>query len=85
MSLLMGQPQQMSYAQDLPSVASMDDNNNRYHQLPITSQMPSTTTTTNSINAAPDLLVIASTISVGQEGLVWTESSFLKAVEEECN
>ncbi|KAF3540511.1 hypothetical protein F2Q69_00024940 [Brassica cretica] len=46
MSLLMGRPQQMSDVQDLASVASMDDNNNRYQQLPVTSQMPSTTTTT---------------------------------------
>ncbi|CAH8348407.1 unnamed protein product [Eruca vesicaria subsp. sativa] len=54
-SLLMGQLQQMSGVQYLPSVASMDDNNNSYHQLPITSQIPSTTTTTTSTNAAPDL------------------------------
>ncbi|XP_056853511.1 agamous-like MADS-box protein AGL36 [Raphanus sativus] len=43
-SLLMGQPQQMSDVQ--ASVASMDDNSYCYHQLPITSQMPVTTTTT---------------------------------------
>ncbi|KAL0692347.1 hypothetical protein Bca4012_059527 [Brassica carinata] len=45
MSLLMGQPNQMS-VQDLAIVASVDDNNN-YHQLPNTSQIPSTTTTTD--------------------------------------
>ena len=50
MSLLMGRPQQMSDVQDLASVASMDDNNNRYQQLPVTSQMPSTTTTTAAAN-----------------------------------
>ncbi|KAL0792395.1 hypothetical protein Bca101_063772 [Brassica carinata] len=52
MSLLMGQPQQMSDGQDLANVASMDDNDNCYQQLPVTSQMPSTTTTTA---AAADL------------------------------
>ncbi|CAN7045581.1 unnamed protein product [Brassica rapa subsp. trilocularis] len=42
--LLMGQPQQMSDGQDPATVASMDDKNNGYHQLLITSQMPLTTT-----------------------------------------
>ncbi|KAF8095659.1 hypothetical protein N665_0326s0001 [Sinapis alba] len=46
-SLLMGQSnQQMSDVQDLASVASMENDNNRYHQLPITSQMPLATTAT---------------------------------------
>ncbi|KAH0851563.1 hypothetical protein HID58_091027 [Brassica napus] len=52
MSLLMGQPQQMSDGQDTATVASMDDKNNGYHQLPITSQMPLTTTTTTAAAAA---------------------------------
>ncbi|CAN7004196.1 unnamed protein product [Brassica oleracea var. botrytis] len=51
MSLLMGRPQQMSDVQDPASVASMDDNNNRYQQLPVTSQIPSTTTTTTTAGA----------------------------------
>ncbi|KAH0851561.1 hypothetical protein HID58_007523 [Brassica napus] len=49
--LLMGQPQQMSDGQDPATVASMDDKNNGYYQLPITSQMLLTTTTA----AAADL------------------------------
>ncbi|KAF2600037.1 hypothetical protein F2Q68_00012195 [Brassica cretica] len=52
MSLLMGQPQQMSDVQEPARVASMGDNNNGYHQLLVTSQMPFTTTTTA---AATDL------------------------------
>ncbi|CAN7004187.1 unnamed protein product, partial [Brassica oleracea var. botrytis] len=52
MSLLMGRPQQMSDVQDPASVASMDDNNNRYQQLPVTSQIPSTTTTTTTTAGA---------------------------------
>nr|VDD26914.1 unnamed protein product [Brassica oleracea] len=48
MSLLMGQPHQMSDVQEPARVASMGDNNNGYHQLP----MPSTTTTTATAAAA---------------------------------
>ncbi|CAN6850105.1 unnamed protein product [Brassica oleracea] len=36
MSLLMGQPHQMSDVQEPARVASMGDNNNGYHQLPVT-------------------------------------------------
>ncbi|KAH0851007.1 hypothetical protein HID58_095074 [Brassica napus] len=52
MSLLMGQPQQMSDVEEPARVASMGDNNNGYHQLLVTSQMPSTTTTTTTTTAA---------------------------------
>ncbi|KAJ0248495.1 Agamous-like MADS-box protein AGL36 [Hirschfeldia incana] len=41
MNQWMAQPQQMSYAEELASLASMDNNYYNYHQLPSTSYMPS--------------------------------------------
>lgn len=40
MNQWMAQPQQTSYAEDLATLASMDDDYNNYHQLPSTSYMP---------------------------------------------
>ncbi|KAF8105431.1 hypothetical protein N665_0157s0021 [Sinapis alba] len=41
MNQWMAQPQQMSYAEELSSLAPVDNNNYNYHQLPSTSYMPS--------------------------------------------